>query len=73
MSDWKPIETAPRDMSAPSILLAYKFFDFGIEKVGVTISYWSDAEKGWDGLATSIRNGMCAPIAWMQLPKPPTK
>lgn len=71
MSDWQPIETAYTDpYRCESILLAFKDNEDG--QVYRKISYWSDAEKGWDGLATSIREGKVTVTHWMPLPKLPT-
>ena len=61
MTDWQPIETAPRD--GISILLAHDIFEY------VVIGFWSETEDtemwagtGYDG---------AFPTHWMPLPAPP--
>ena len=71
--EWKPIETAPKD--GYSVLLAMTLNEFrpelGEKSLSVDKCYWSDAEKGWDGYATSIRLGRLTPTHWMPLPSHP--
>lgn len=71
---WRPIETAPKDGTAVLLFLEYTECDDGAGRKSTHIDrcYWSDAEKGWDGYATSIRNGYTTPTHWMPLPKPPS-
>ena len=66
---WQPIETAPKD---GLILMSFYYTNdtFPTEQF-TQITYWSDSEKGWDGIATSIRLGAITPTHWMPLPKPP--
>jgi hypothetical protein len=74
MSEWQPIETAPRDET--DILVAggtygnecvsYEFH--GAKFTGVAIAYWDKREKWFSG-------GECDyyhPTHWMPLPSPPT-
>jgi hypothetical protein len=63
---WQPIETAPKD---PWIIVCCQYTDDGVRFQKLT--YWSDAEKGWDGLATSIRNGTIKVTHWMPMNKLP--
>lgn len=61
MTDWQPIETAPKD--GTRVLTA---------KVGgpVGMSFWlTSSEKWWDGLSGHSRNS--PPTHWMPLPHPP--
>ena len=68
---WQPIETAPKD-DLILVSFYYKYTD-ELTKSHMKITYWSDSEKGWDGMAQSIRTGVINPTHWMPLPKPPTQ
>ena len=65
MSEWQPIETAPKDAD---ILLLYSARD------GVQPGYWDDLKEphGWVAVETqSLTGGRMKPTHWM-LPEPPT-
>jgi hypothetical protein len=66
MSDWQPIETADMEKR---ILVCFEYFEDNSKYIKIT--YWSDAEKGWDGLANSVRNGFVKVTHWMPLPELP--
>ncbi len=64
MSEWQPIETAPKDWVRVLVGWPKYHYHFGI-KIG---HYWIEAE-GWvddDDVLFS-----CAPTHWMLLPAPP--
>ena len=74
MSEWQPIETAPRDET--DILVAGGTHGnecvscefHGAKFTGVAIAYWDKREKWFSG-------GECDyyhPTHWMPLPTPPT-
>jgi len=59
LSDWQPIETAPKDGSE---IIMFAMGDIGI-------CYWSDKVNGWTwGLGKYFNS----PTHWMPLPKQPT-
>lgn len=64
MSEWQPIETAPKDESGPSIWLG----DTG----GMLPCYWRHGEWFHTYADTPIRfiEGF-TPTHWMPIPKPP--
>lgn len=59
MTDWQPIETAPKDKA--DIILAFD----GISAPG----HWIGDEWWW---FSSGEEGPCDPTHWMPLPEPPT-
>jgi len=71
-NQWQPIETAPKDGNDFLISFYYREDSEPIEQF-TKITYWSDSEKGWDGMAQSIRTGVIKPTHWMPLPNPPKK
>ena len=64
MSDWQPIETAPKDIG--DILV---FFFFLKEMM---VAFWSKRCDGWQ-FAQGPYDGahICTPQYWMPLPQPP--
>ena len=68
-AEWQPIETAPKD---EYILISFYYTEDKNERWS-KITYWSDSEKGWDGLAHSVRIGETIVTHWMPLPKLPTQ
>jgi len=66
MSEWKPIDTAPRD---GTYVLGYR------EGEGwMTVIYWSDyLYKGGNWRALYCEKGDWWPTHWMPLPQPPKK
>lgn len=66
MSNWQPIETAPRDAF---LLLLYN------EQEGVCAGYWDICERPprWIQVETQgITSAYMNPTHWMPLPDPPT-
>lgn len=66
MSDWQPIETAPKDWT--HVLLA-----FGSS---VAEGYWLEGADLWLYANTSIDDESCIiddPTHWMPLPAPPVR
>lgn len=63
MSDWKPIETAPKDTA---ILVAYQSRE--IELIGA-----DDNDYDWQPCPPGQKQGgIDRPTHWMPLPNPPT-
>lgn len=69
MSDWQPIETAPKDGSE---FLAYCVHGMcGPPQYTMEFAHWSPAPKGYSyGGRFATRSGNI-PIQWMPLPDPP--
>jgi hypothetical protein len=61
MSDWQPIETAPKDGTK---ILAWEFDDY-------TIVWWGVSASGWYGWKFSDDWISCYPTHWQPLPAPP--
>ena len=61
MSDWQPIETAPKDGTK---ILAWEFDDY-------TIAWWGVSTGGWYGWMFSDDWIRCYPTHWQPLPAPP--
>lgn len=61
MTEWQPIETAPKD--GRDALIAYS-------DGYIAIGWWSDENQQWcwQNLYLSVMN----PTHWMPLPEPPT-
>jgi len=59
MSEWKPIETAPRDGTEVIGYITYSYC-FNIEFVSFKRGYWQDR-----------MSNPCDPDFWMSLPPPP--
>lgn len=57
MSEWKPIETAPKD--GEEILTASGQFERSVR-------YWGEGEDG--DMAWQPRVRGCFPVAWMEIP-----
>ena len=81
MSEWKPIETAPKD--GGFVLL---HVPRGLESGEVTVgAYWKADERaangrfmkghwdGWLGMDCDARSSWCDPTHWMPLPPPPER
>lgn len=70
MSDWQPIETAPKILGAPHILCAHA------EKKWVRMGKWYAQEGCWYYSGTNERSQWSQvrgdePTHWMALPKAP--
>ena len=79
MSEWQPIETAPKD---GRFLLLH--VPEGLESGVITIgAYWKEEERsengrfskghwdGWRGMDADIISSYCEPTYWQPLPEPP--
>lgn len=72
MSEWQPIETAPKDWT--DVLLYLPDEDDGYGSMGVVKGWFSMADGGCDCWMTSEDNsGPVYPSHWMPLPKPPSE
>ena len=77
MSEWKPIETAPRD--GTWILLAAPPEKYERDTWQMYVATWGrlsyNREPQWtygaNGLEHSFRNGVYGATNWMPLPEPP--
>ena len=67
MSEWKPIETAPKDWT--DVLLYSPDDDVGYGANGVCQGWYSMADGGFDCWMTA--SGPAFPSHWMPLPAPP--
>lgn len=75
MSDWQPIETAPKDEGDP-ILLWYDWRPFdGTESYGIDICSWSNKHQCFmaesPGAGHSCGRAPAGYTHWMPLPDPP--
>lgn len=69
MSEWQPIETAPKGESYCVLL-----FITGVpEWKQYSVGFWSDHFRAWYGTSPSARGviGPEEPTHWMPLPQPP--
>jgi hypothetical protein len=66
MSDWQPIETAPREMGAQILAYVPKTGDWGYP-FGVVVAKWTGEYTEW------AMPGICglSPTHWMPLPEEP--
>lgn len=67
MSDWQPIETAPRDWT--DLILYAPEDDDGFGPCGVSQGWYSMADGGFDCWMTP--SGPIEPTYWQPLPAPP--
>ena len=79
MSDWKPIETAPKD-GRFMLLHVPDGLESGVVTVG---SYWKadgrtengrfalGSWSGWLGMDADVQSSWCEPTHWQPLPAPP--
>ncbi len=73
MSEWQPIETAPRDGSDVLVFggtyssecISCEFY--GVAFNAVAIAWWDERSKTWNGGDLVTHN----PTHWMPLPEPP--
>lgn len=71
MSEWKPIETAPKDgrkimIYCPEVIVPGVIY---LEEISIVYAYESSfRETGWIGLG---RHWGASPTHWMPLPPPP--
>lgn len=71
MSEWQPIETAPRDET--DILIAR--FKPGMWSRPPVVAGWYERgtdEPGWYGYDEPERQNISDPTHWMPIPPPPT-
>jgi hypothetical protein len=83
MTDWQPIETAPKD--GTPILLFYPGPDYDSgnyhsdgEAVGVTMAVVRGRTTAngyliWEGYYSAVDPSYATPTHWMPLPEPPTE
>lgn len=67
MSEWLPIETAPKDGTQ---ILAFARAKLSGDFFGVT--QWADAEPAFNSVAGWFWEYAIRPTHWMPLPDPPT-
>lgn len=75
MTDWQPIETAPRDGTA---VLGYGVAPYSEDGMEITVVCWVENEKfphlsGWHSRYSGFEdlNTSRQPTHWMPLPEPP--
>jgi len=68
MSDWRPIETAPKDGS--DTLLYWPLAGASADRPRIRIGYWRDPH-GWVWQDRAVRSYSSFPTHWMPLPEPP--
>lgn len=75
MSEWQPIETAPKD---GTLFLAALVFDSDGQDGGLMIIRWRDDWRAWTTHPVSLRlsdtgdeDDDRSPTHWMPLPEPP--
>lgn len=70
MSEWRPIETAPRDGTR---ILGYGPAGFELKPVFAVLEWLPSSEKWavFPNEATEYDYEACRPIYWMPLPAPP--
>ncbi len=67
MSEWQPIETAPKD--GTDVLIGW--FELPGQK-SMTIVFWHSFRKAWCNTWTLFSaNAVSQPTHWMPLPEPP--
>lgn len=71
MSEWQPIETAPKD--GTGILVS--FFNFNGLHSFIALAWYSESEEGWRAMSEHGYGPMdtVEPNFWMPLPAPPIK
>lgn len=73
MTEWQPIETAPRDGTL--IIIAYKVFGrYRVYPASYGVGGFVDSDFAWgildhDGSTNAVKTG--EPTHWMPLPEPP--
>jgi hypothetical protein len=70
MSEWQPIESAPKDGKA---VLVYDYFSGARDGFSVVVARFTEA-RGWHVAATVVGGiyvALTNPIYWMPLPAPP--
>lgn len=71
MSEWKPIETAPRDGSSVLLLSDYVFVEDGPN--AIWMGYWPvNDKKQWCFLSSWDCEPLTEATHWMPLPEPPS-
>ncbi len=72
MSEWQPIETAPKDGTA---ILGYAFYPLSFGGGRCAVVYWDGDEEEWDLVVKGsyAEDGIWMPEYWMPLPAPPEK
>lgn len=70
MSDWQPIETAPR---GPLDVYGYGQRILGWDGNTVSVTYWHRPTNGWlcEAEVTCDGHGVWKPTHWQPLPSPP--
>lgn len=63
MSEWQPIETAPKDGT--------RFLAPSIDSKTITIGRWEKTGEYWDDLTVGHLNKKWKPKHWQPLPEPP--
>lgn len=71
MSEWQPIETAPKD--GTDILLGYYPTWPGLDlgKGSCEVAFWHGIKNTWCGRVLLNADGHFSPTHWMPLPPPP--
>lgn len=68
MTEWQPIETAPKDLS--SVLVYIPGYVLGQENEIASV-YWNVRFKCWCAVAVEMEPIYGEPTHWMPLPPPP--
>lgn len=78
MSDWQPIETAPRDRTRVLLYGPYQWEDYqSDQRVGVVVGYFDAEDEVYGGSdrwvleSTNPYTDYCQPTHWMPLPLAP--
>lgn len=76
MSDWQPIETAPKD----DLILLYGLLDphpnerqlySGLDRPTRVTAYWDSIDEAWSPMGGTWTGPWFKPTHWMPLPSPP--
>lgn len=74
MSEWKPIETAPKD--GTQILLGYfpePIYEGASTHESQEVAFWHGIHQKWCGRVLLNAEGSFSPTHWMPLPEPPAQ
>jgi hypothetical protein len=72
MTEWRPIETAPKDGTAILIWPTKREFNQRNDNLISYVVRWNDREQGWIE-AEGEEYDSFSPTHWMPLPEPPTE
>lgn len=78
MSEWQPIETAPKDGTRVLVYGTYQWEDYldrqqtgAVTAYYIAADFWDDEDIGWVLISTNPYRDRAQPTHWMPLPEPP--